>query len=222
MTVELDDRLRELFADERLDVPAPPDVAGAIVAGARRRRRTRVAVASTFALTVLVAGGAVAGDVGPGLLGEPASPPGSTVVETATVTVTSLPPEPAAYATLRLGMPAEEAVAATPGMTLVRTDTCAFYSLPAVPGDAVVVSPRYGVARITRPGTSVTPSRLVGLGSSVEEVLKGYPQAVRRGDVITARMPGPPEWRYAFPLDDGVVEAVRMELVGTDCPLEDG
>ncbi|NUS64554.1 MAG: hypothetical protein HOQ46_13010, partial [Saccharothrix sp.] len=59
MTVELDDRLRELFADERLDVPAPPDVAGAIVAGARRRRRSRVAVAATYALPGGRGGGAV-------------------------------------------------------------------------------------------------------------------------------------------------------------------
>jgi hypothetical protein len=212
VTVELDDRLRELFADERLDLPAPPDVAGAIVAGARRRRRTRIAVASTFALTVLVGGGVVAGGMGADLLGGPASPAASTA-----------PTRPAGYASvLTLGMSAQEARAANPAMTLVRTDTCAFYSLPDVPGEAVVVSPRHGVARVTRPGASVTPGRVVGVGSSVEEVLRGYPQAVRQGDLITARMPGTPEWRYAFPLDGGVVTAVRLELVGTDCPLEDG
>lgn len=212
MTVELDDRLRELFADERLDLPAPPDVAGAIVAGARRRRRTRIAVASTFALTVLVGGGVVATGTGVDLLGEPASPAASTA------------PAPSGYASvLRLGMSDREARAANPAMTLVRTDTCAFYSLPDVPGDAVVVSPRYGVARITRPGASVTPSRIVGVGSTVEEVLRAYPQAARQGDLVTAPMPGTPGWRYAFPLDGaGVVTAVRVELTGTDCPLEGG
>ncbi|WP_410667250.1 hypothetical protein [Amycolatopsis sp. cmx-4-68] len=57
---ELEQRLRALFADERLDLPPPPDAGTVIVAGARRRRRRRrsvQAVAGVAAAVVAVAGG---------------------------------------------------------------------------------------------------------------------------------------------------------------------
>jgi hypothetical protein len=57
---ELEQRLRALFADERLDLPPPPDAGTVIVAGARRRRRRRhtvQAVAGVAAAVVTVAGG---------------------------------------------------------------------------------------------------------------------------------------------------------------------
>ena len=57
---ELEQRLRALFADERLDLPPPPDAGTAIVTGARRRRRRRhtvQAVAGVAAAVVAVAGG---------------------------------------------------------------------------------------------------------------------------------------------------------------------
>ncbi|MEV4149693.1 hypothetical protein AB0J40_38965 [Amycolatopsis sp. NPDC049691] len=57
---ELEQRLRALFADERLDLPPPPDARTAIVAGARRRRRRRqgvLAAAGVAAAVVAVSGG---------------------------------------------------------------------------------------------------------------------------------------------------------------------
>jgi hypothetical protein len=57
---ELEQRLRELFADERLDLPPPSGAAPVIVAGARRRRRRRhavQAVTGVAAAAVVVAGG---------------------------------------------------------------------------------------------------------------------------------------------------------------------
>jgi hypothetical protein len=57
---ELEQRLRSLFADERLDLPPPPEAGTVIVAGARRRRRRRhtvQAVAGVAAAVVAVAGG---------------------------------------------------------------------------------------------------------------------------------------------------------------------
>ncbi|QKV76979.1 hypothetical protein [Amycolatopsis sp. Hca4] len=57
---ELEQRLRALFADERLDLPPPPDAGTVIVTGARRRRRRRhvvQAVAGVAAAAVAVAGG---------------------------------------------------------------------------------------------------------------------------------------------------------------------
>ncbi|MDS0132933.1 MULTISPECIES: hypothetical protein [unclassified Amycolatopsis] len=57
---ELEQRLRALFADERLDLPPPPDAGTVIVTGARRRRRRRhvvQAVAGVAAAVVAVSGG---------------------------------------------------------------------------------------------------------------------------------------------------------------------
>ncbi|WP_158850596.1 hypothetical protein [Saccharothrix deserti] len=222
-TVELDDRLRELFADERLDLPAPPDAAETIVEGARRRRRARVAVAATFALTALVAGGVAVNGVGR-LVSEPAGPAPSAVVETVTVTVPRPVVEPNGYATYRLGMTGEEVRASNPQLMPIRTgpDKCTSYRLAHMPGDRVVVSPDDGtVVRIELPPMAVTPSG-VGVGSSVDDVLARYPKAERHGDRLTVGMSGPPEWRYTFPLDNaGKVSAVRMESTGSDCDLGD-
>ncbi|SFW51763.1 hypothetical protein [Amycolatopsis australiensis] len=57
---ELEQRLRALFADERLDLPPPPNAGAVIVAGARRRRRRRqgvLAAAGVAAAVVAVSGG---------------------------------------------------------------------------------------------------------------------------------------------------------------------
>ncbi|MEV4051300.1 hypothetical protein AB0J55_08925 [Amycolatopsis sp. NPDC049688] len=51
---ELEQRLRALFADERLDLPPPPDAGTVIVAGARRRRRRRHTVQAVAAVAVAV------------------------------------------------------------------------------------------------------------------------------------------------------------------------
>ncbi|MCR6486301.1 hypothetical protein M8542_26085 [Amycolatopsis sp. OK19-0408] len=57
---ELEQRLRALFADERLDLPPPANAAPGIVAGARRRRRRRrtvQVVAGVAVAVVAVSGG---------------------------------------------------------------------------------------------------------------------------------------------------------------------
>jgi hypothetical protein len=222
VTVELDDRLRELFADERLDVRAPPDAADEIMAGARRRRRTRTAVAASFSLTVLVAGGVAVSGIGR-LVSEPASPSRSTVVETVTVSVApSRPTEPGSYGGMALGMTRQDLGGVNTVLYPVRMDTCDYYSTGAVQGEAVVVSPRHGVVRVTLPALSVTPSG-VGVGSSTDEVLTRYPTAVwRQHDLLTVPMPGTPTWQYVLPLDAaGKVTSVRMESIDHDCDLGD-
>ncbi|MCT2586622.1 hypothetical protein [Actinophytocola gossypii] len=57
--MDLNDELRQLFADERLDIPVRPGAEATIVAGARRiRRNRRLAVtAGAVAVAVLVSGG---------------------------------------------------------------------------------------------------------------------------------------------------------------------
>lgn len=53
---DLDDDLRRLFGDDRLDVQVTPDV-DSVVRGAARRRRRRTAVAGTLAAVTLVGAG---------------------------------------------------------------------------------------------------------------------------------------------------------------------
>jgi len=56
---DLDDELRRLFSDDRLDVHVPSDATEAVVRGAGRRRRRRSAAASVFAVMTLVGAGVV-------------------------------------------------------------------------------------------------------------------------------------------------------------------
>lgn len=57
MDDDLDDELRRLFSDDRLDVHVTPDAADAVLRGADRRRRRRSAMTTTFALVALVGAG---------------------------------------------------------------------------------------------------------------------------------------------------------------------
>jgi hypothetical protein len=54
---DLDDELRRLFSDDRLDVHVAPDTTDAVVRGADRRRRRRSAVSTAFAVVALVGAG---------------------------------------------------------------------------------------------------------------------------------------------------------------------
>ncbi|KJK47591.1 hypothetical protein UK23_20025 [Lentzea aerocolonigenes] len=57
MDDDLDDELRRLFSDDRLDVHATPDATDAVLRGADRRRRRRSAVSTAFAVVTLVGAG---------------------------------------------------------------------------------------------------------------------------------------------------------------------
>ncbi|WP_394614649.1 hypothetical protein JNUCC0626_32885 [Lentzea sp. JNUCC 0626] len=59
---DLDDELRKLFSDDRLDVHSAPITTEAVVAGATRRRRRRAAVTGAFAVVAVV--GAATGLIG--------------------------------------------------------------------------------------------------------------------------------------------------------------
>jgi hypothetical protein len=100
---DLDDELRRLFSDDRLDVHSEPIAVEAVVSGARRRRRRRAAVTGAFVVVALV--GAGAGLVGLDALrsrdttgaqlttGASTPPPStSTFVSTVTKTVNAPPP----------------------------------------------------------------------------------------------------------------------------------
>lgn len=87
--MDLDDELRRLFSDDRLDVHPTPDAADAVLRGADRRRRRRSAMITTFALVALVG-------VGIGLTRVPSSSddPSGDLLPTSMPTSSSAPPSP--------------------------------------------------------------------------------------------------------------------------------
>lgn len=105
--MNIDDELRRLFDDDRLDVAVRPDAEQVIVAGARRiRRRRRVAaVAAAVAVAVVLGSGIALAGAGRQSLppavpaGEPISPPTTSEAPVTTTTpppATTRPPEAAA------------------------------------------------------------------------------------------------------------------------------
>ncbi|MFC3899188.1 hypothetical protein ACFOWZ_47650 [Lentzea rhizosphaerae] len=102
--MDLDDELRRLFSDDRLDVHSTPDATEAVVRGAERRRRRRSATTTAFALVVLVGAGAAltqlprsddtAGDLLPTSTSSASATTTTTAVSTftSTATVTVDPP----------------------------------------------------------------------------------------------------------------------------------
>ncbi|MDQ7803958.1 hypothetical protein Q5425_09445 [Amycolatopsis sp. A133] len=136
---ELEQRLRALFADERLDLPPPPEAGTVIVAGAQRRRRRRhvvQAVAGVAAAVVAVAGG---------LTMIRLHTEDGTAVMTADGTVSSVkPPENLT--------PGRQPEPSTPGPTSTQS-----IQASAPPGASTSPSPR--------PPSSPSPSTLAGVTS---------------------------------------------------------
>ncbi|WP_112275984.1 hypothetical protein [Lentzea terrae] len=87
MDDDLDDELRRLFSDDRLDVHVAPDAADAVVRGAHRRRRRRSAMTATFALVALVGAG-----IGLTQLRSPSDDPVGDLLPTSMPTSSSAPP----------------------------------------------------------------------------------------------------------------------------------
>jgi len=90
--VDLDDELGRLFADDRLDVPVRAGAVEAVVSGARRVRRRRIALASAggaMAVTALVVGGIALAGVGGTQSLPPASQNTVTISQTSSVVPTT-------------------------------------------------------------------------------------------------------------------------------------
>lgn len=114
----------------------------------------------------------------PEALATPPSSSSTVVTEITTVTVTN-PPAPDAfvnvdtrpgYGKLKLGMTSDEAIAAgLKGVTWAPGATC-------TSAENVVLSKKYGIERITLP-TGSTTSRGIGVGATVTDVKKAYPDA---------------------------------------------
>ncbi|HEX6343294.1 hypothetical protein [Umezawaea sp.] len=230
--MDLDDELRRLFQDQRLEIPVKPGADHAVVTGARRVRRRRVALASAgsaFAVAALVAGGiALAGLGGPASM-PPAGPPTSEVTKTVTV---EQPPSSGSvgFGVLKLGMAEADAVA-TGFITRTGDDSlgCHQYSSQGHPDmvGAVVVSPSAGVVRITIPSTAKT-SMGIGVGSTVAEVKARYPSATAVLAGFVVHTGGALAWNYVFHVqgtggsfqDADRVTMIRMQLDTAECFLE--
>jgi len=225
--VDLDDELRRLFQDQRLDIPVKPGADHAVVTGARRVRRRRMALASAgsaVAVAALVAGGvALAGLGGPSSM-PPAGPP-STVTKTVVVDSTAPSYASIGYGVLKLGMTEADAVA-TGFLTKSGVDDrgCHQYMSQGQPGlvGSVVVSPAAGVVQITLPTDAKTPMG-IGAGSTVAEVKTRYPAVTEVHAGFVVRMSGTPSWNYRFDVsgidDTDTVSLIRMQLTAPECFL---
>jgi hypothetical protein len=125
---DLDDELRRLFADDRLDLPVARNASAAVVAGARRRRRNRVALTAAggvLAVVAFVSAGLTLSGIGrpttvPAATGPVLTMTVPTATPAASAPTTAPQPEadglyvlgPDGYEKLMLGMPLAEATAA--------------------------------------------------------------------------------------------------------------
>lgn len=99
--MNLDDELRRLFADDRLDIPVHAGATETVLTGARRRRHRRVAAvtASTALVAVLLVGGiAIAGGVPDST---PIRPAGPTTTESLAAPTTTPARPPTSTTTTR-------------------------------------------------------------------------------------------------------------------------
>ncbi|GLZ41243.1 hypothetical protein [Actinokineospora sp. NBRC 105648] len=96
--MNVDQELRRLFADDRLDVPAKAGAAEAVVAGAHRVRRRRVAAGAAggaVLAALLVTGGVVLAGMGSASQLPPAGPGLPTATPTAQTTIAPTEPSDA-------------------------------------------------------------------------------------------------------------------------------
>ena len=152
------------------------------------------------------------------------TPPPEVVTEVVTATVTN-PPRAVAktdnrlgYGALKLGMTLEEARAA--GLTDLTwsgagDQTC-------VADDAVAISRKHGVVRITLPAEART-SRGIGVGSTYAEVRGAYPDATEYDDGWSAEVAGNATYsfvgnpEFVFFGDTDEVFRIKLGAVEADC-----
>jgi hypothetical protein len=242
---DLDDELRRLFSDDRLDVHATPDATDAVLRGADRRRRRRSAMTTAFAMVVLVGAGIglvqlrpssddTASELMPTSTSSSSTPPpsggsdpGKTNTGTPTKPRTSTPPvtpesQPGKYGSLALGMSEADALKTgslvEPGSSADPGNRCKAYATKSVPdANAVIISPTVGIVRITLPSYAKTQKN-VGAGSTAAEVKTAYPSATQSGSNLTVPMAAAPKWTYVFETDGATVTTVLMRLDANDCP----
>lgn len=154
----------------------------------------------------------------------PAPPSSSSVVvtETTTVTVTN-PPKPDAfvqvdhrlgYGALKLGMTPDEAAAA--GLKGLNWGPNG--DITCTGAENVAISKKYGIERITLPADAMT-SRGIGVGSTVAEVKKAYPNAkeYRMGFIASLNDTGSYSFgTYGYADTDKIID-IKLMASKVDC-----
>lgn len=219
----LDDELRKLFADDRLSLPVSREAGAAVVAGAQRRRRNRMALATTGGVlamaAVVFAGAVLSGLVHPVHRVNSAGPVLSTTAVTAQKTIA--PPVPATtppaasaleseqvlgpygLGDLRLGMSWQKAVASGDlhESAPVLSAGCLRYTVVLEPvSTAPTASPPVEVPTTPVPGSGAIPN----LAEVVVSVRDGLVQ------VIAGPLLRTPEGIGVGSTRDDLVEAYPM------------
>ncbi|GGU21528.1 hypothetical protein [Lentzea flava] len=165
MADDLDDELRRLFSDDRLDVHVSPDATDAVLRGADRRRRRRSAMATALAVVTLVGAG----------IGLTQLPP-STDTTSADVLATSLP-------STSSSSPPPPSIS-----TVIVTSVVTVNPPPNPPNSTTTGSP-------TKPRTSVPPSPPPSETAGVGALVLGMSEAdaLKTKSLVEPSTPADPE-----------------------------
>ncbi|MFF3671794.1 hypothetical protein [Microtetraspora malaysiensis] len=128
---------------------------------------------------------------------------------------------PFGYGGVQLGMTLKQAEATNKIVkTPYRGYTCSGWALKAHPPgrDSVglYISKKLGVAAIFAPKGVKTPEG-IGIGSTMKQVRKAYPQLDTTGNYPVAAVPGNPKAMFAFLSNHGKVYEMSLGLVNQDC-----
>ncbi|MFB9906487.1 hypothetical protein [Allokutzneria oryzae] len=231
--MNLDDELRRLFDDERVELRVRPGAEQAVVRGARRRRnRRRVTAVGAAAVAVVaaLAGGTALNGLGKGS----SAPPATGAVDGAptpdVADWSALPPDdvlgPRGQGRLRLGMSEAEAVAT--GLIKINSKAesnrgCRGYNyvneVIRHGYYSVLFSEKYGLVRLEARDGAKTPEG-IGVGSPVGEVSRRYTDTRSRHGAVGERItdvPGNPDANYWLIVRNDVLTEVRLELKEQDC-----
>jgi hypothetical protein len=223
MDDDLEDELKRLFEDERLDVRVSPDAERTVVAGARRVRRRRTAFVTAAAV---VSAGVPSTETTKLNTSTPPSGKKETT-SSSTSPRTSVPPTiitnkvlgPVGYGPFRLGMSEAELLATQLAEPAGDVGGCAKYEIKGIAGSALYYSPSYGLGLIVLTSNVRTPAGIT-IGSTEDQVRNKYPDY---NDTVVshprAAVPGNSTAVYEFTYSADEQRTVTgLTLMGTqDC-----
>src|SRR6187399_3346334 len=197
---ELAGELRRLFTDSRLDLPARTGAEDAVVAGARRIRRRRVAattIGGTFAAALLVAGSLVVGGLR-AETGQAALPAASgPVIESPVPVSTSSPAAP---------VPAESSALSPPQPGPPQPMVSQGQRLPDVSSPPTRVAP---------PRTTPLPGPAVG-PAGYGRLRLGMPFDIAKATGMLSSTSTPPSGCATYSLIEGQAQVSSVSISSTD------
>ncbi|MCP3799613.1 hypothetical protein NLX83_10130 [Allokutzneria sp. A3M-2-11 16] len=230
--MSLDQELRRLFDDERLELPVRPDAEHAVLRGAKRRRTRRRALAAggaAVAVVAALAGGIVLTDLGRTASAPPATDRSDPVPTPAPGRIDTVPHDvigPHGLGRLSLGMTEADAVAT--GLIKANSkekseDGCRGYNYADETVRhgyySLLFSDKHGLVRLEARRGTKTPEG-IRIGSSVRDVERVYTASKMWHGAVGERItdvPGNPDANYWLIVRDDVLTEVRLELKEQDC-----